>query len=71
MLHNTLENLSKLLSRIRQFQRRAALQKTVVKERLNLLSKPGERKTTIYIEDRISDTGELEGTRVTINIPQL
>ena len=43
----------------------------LVKERLNLLSKRGERKTTIYIEDRISDTGELEGTRVTINIPQL
>jgi|GEM_PF-6841959 len=43
----------------------------LVEERLRLLSDPGQKQTTIVIEDRISGAGEPEGTKVTITIPQL
>ena len=43
----------------------------LVEERLRLLTDPGEKQTTIHIEDIISGAGEAEGTKVTITIPQL
>ncbi len=43
----------------------------LVEERLRLLTDPGQRQTTIHIEDIISGTGEPEGTKVTITVPQL
>lgn len=43
----------------------------LVEERLQLFGNTGKRQTTIRIEDMISQTGQPQGTKVTITIPQL
>jgi len=60
-----------LKSAIHPSLQHASLGIQLVEDRLRLLSKPGDRKTIIRIEDMVSADGTAQGTKVTIIIPQV